>query len=63
MTEAEERLERAQALLDKIEELRLKLEGTEDPDQVIDVLQQLAEVAKQAEGEIAAAKRAADART
>ena len=44
------------------QELRLKLEQTEDPDAVIELLTELAEVAKQAEGEISAAKRAADAR-
>ena len=60
--EANERLERAEALLGRVEELRLKLEQTEDPDAVIELLTELAEVAKQAEGEISAAKRAADAR-
>ena len=62
MNEANERLERAEALLQRVEELRQKLEETEDPDAVIELLTELAEVAKQAEGEISAAKRAADAR-
>jgi hypothetical protein len=60
--EATERLERAEGLLERVEALRLRLEQTEDPDVVIDLLTELADVAKQAEGEITAAKRAADAR-
>ena len=60
--EAGERLERAEKLLERVELLRVRLEETEDPDQVIDLLTELAEVAKQAEVEIGAAKRAADAR-
>jgi len=62
MDEASKRLERAEELLERVEALRLRLEETEDPDAVIEVLTELAEVAKQAEGEIVAAKRAADAR-
>jgi hypothetical protein len=61
-TEAEERLRRTEALLARVDELRQKLEQTDEPDGAIEVLTELAEVAKQAEAEIAAARRAADAR-
>jgi hypothetical protein len=61
-SEAEERLKRTEALLARVDELRKKLEETDDPDGAIEVLTELAEVAKQAEAEIAAARRAADAR-
>ena len=61
-SEANERLERVEALLQRVEELRQKLEQTEYADAVIELLTELAEVAKQTEGEISAAKRAADAR-
>jgi hypothetical protein len=62
MEDAGKRLERAEELLERVEKLRVRLEETEDPDQVIELLTELAEVAKQAEVEIVAAKRAADAR-
>src|SRR5437867_122104 len=58
--EVNERLERAEALCERVEELRVKLEETEDPDALIELLTELSEVAKQAEGEISAAKRAAE---
>ena len=61
-SEAEERLKRTEALLARVDELRQKLEQTEDPNGAIEVLTELSEVAKQAEAEIAAARRAADAR-
>lgn len=60
-SEAEDRLRRTEALLARVDELRQKLETTDDPDGAIEVLTELAEVAKQAEAEIAAARRAADA--
>jgi cell division FtsZ-interacting protein ZapD len=63
LNEAANRLERAEALLEKVESLRQRLEQAEDPDTAIEVLTELAEVAKQAEAEVAAAKRAADARS
>jgi hypothetical protein len=60
---AEERLERAEDLLGKLEGARARLEATDDPEQAIEILSELAEIAKQVEAEISAAKREADAGT
>jgi hypothetical protein len=54
---AEEALQRAEDLLERLEKSRERLESTEDPDAAIDVLTELAEIAKQIEREIAEAKR------
>jgi hypothetical protein len=56
----EEALERAEGLLARLEEARQRLESTDDPEAVIDVLTELSEIAKQIEREIADAKRRAD---
>ena len=42
---AEESLNRAEDLLARLEQARTRLEGTDDPDQAIDILQELAELA------------------
>jgi exonuclease VII small subunit len=57
---SDEALKRAEDLLTRLEESRRKLESTSDPDEAIDVLQELAEIAKQVEAELARAKREAD---
>jgi exonuclease VII small subunit len=57
---SDEALKRAEDLLARLEESRRKLESTSDPDEAIDVLQELAEIAKQVEAELARAKREAD---
>jgi hypothetical protein len=57
---SDETLKRAEDLLTRLEESRRKLESTSDPDEAIDVLQELAEIAKQVEAELARAKREAD---
>jgi hypothetical protein len=54
---AEEALQRAEDLLERLEQSRERLESTDDPDAAIDVLTELAEIAKQIEREIAEAKR------
>jgi len=54
-------LKRAEALLDRLERSREKLEQTKDPDEAIEILGELAEIAKEVEGELARAKREADA--
>jgi hypothetical protein len=59
-SEPDEVLKRAEDLLARLEESRRKLESTTDPDEAIDVLQELAEIAKQVEAELAHAKREAD---
>jgi hypothetical protein len=58
---SEERLQRAEELLGRLEAARARLETTDDPDQALEILTELAEIAKQVEGEISAAKREADA--
>ena len=59
-TPAEDALKRAEELLERLEETRARLEATADPDQAIDVLTELAEIAKQVEVEIEQARREAD---
>ena len=60
-TPAEDALKRAEELLERLEETRARLESTADPDEAIDVLTELAEIAKQVEVEIEQARREADA--
>ncbi|HZP73119.1 MAG TPA: hypothetical protein VFA97_07050 [Gaiellaceae bacterium] len=57
---AEESLNRAEDLLARLEAARTRLEQTEDPDAAIEILQELAELAKEVEGELQRAKRAAE---
>jgi hypothetical protein len=57
-------LRRAEELLERLERTRAELEriaGADDPDAAIDVLAQLAEIAKEVEAELARARREADA--
>ena len=56
-TPAEDALRRAEDLLERLEQTRAKLEATSDPEQAIDVLAELAEIAKQVEVEIERARR------
>ena len=58
---AQDSLGRAEELLARLEAQREKLESTDDPDQAIEVLQELAELARQIEVELQAARRAAEA--
>jgi energy-converting hydrogenase A subunit M len=58
---AEESLRRAEDLLSRVEQARARLETTDDPDAALDVLADLAELAKQVEAEIQRAKRDAEA--
>jgi exonuclease VII small subunit len=57
---AEESLNKAEDLLARLEQARTRLEGTEDPEQAIDILQELAELAKEVEAELQRAKRSAE---
>ena len=57
---AEESLNNAEDLLARLEAARVRLDETEDPDQAIEILQELAELAKEVEGELQRAKRAAE---
>ena len=57
-------LKRAEELLERLEQARAQLEQIaegDDPDAAIDVLAQLAEIAKEVEAELARARREADA--
>ena len=58
---ADEALDRAEALLQKLEEARTKLESTDDPDEAIKVLQELAELAKEIEAQLQQARGDAEA--
>jgi hypothetical protein len=58
---AEDSLQRAEALLEKLEEARTRLEQTEDPEAAIEVLSELSEIAKEVEAELARARREAGA--
>jgi hypothetical protein len=58
---AEESLRRAEDLLEKLEAARSRLEATDDPDAAIEVLAELAELAREVEVELTRAKREADA--
>ena len=58
---AEDRLKHAEELLDRLEQTRSRLENTSDPDEAIEVLQELSEIAKAVESQLQQAKREADA--
>jgi exonuclease VII small subunit len=57
---AEERLKNAETLLDRLEQTRARLENTTDPDEAIEVLQELSEIAKEVESQLQQAKREAE---
>jgi exonuclease VII small subunit len=61
MTTTDDPLDNAENLLARLEAARAKLEATDDPDQAIEVLQELAELAKQIEAELQRARQAAEA--
>jgi hypothetical protein len=58
---AEDSLQRAEALLEKLDQARARLEQTEDPEAAIEVLSELSEIAKEVEAELARARREAGA--
>jgi exonuclease VII small subunit len=58
---ADESLDRAEELLARLEAARERLESTDDPEQAIEVLQELSDLAKQIEAELQAARRLAEA--
>lgn len=60
MSQADESLNKAEDLLARLESARGRLEQTQDPDQAIEILQELAELAKEVEAELQRAKRAAE---
>jgi hypothetical protein len=58
---AEDSLKRAEELLEKLEQARTRLEQTDDPEAAIEVLSELAEIAKEVEAELSRARREAGA--
>jgi len=57
---ADEALARTEDLLARLEAARARLDETEDPEQAIDILQELSELAKEVEAELQRARRAAE---
>jgi hypothetical protein len=57
---ADESLNNAENLLARLEAARARLDETQDPDQAIEILQELAELATEVEAELQRAKRAAE---
>jgi hypothetical protein len=57
---SEDSLSNAEDLLAQLEAARARLDATQDPDQAIEILQELAELAKEVEAELQRAKRAAE---
>jgi hypothetical protein len=58
---AEESLARAESLLERLDATRAKLGATDDPEQAIELLAELSDLAKEVQAEIERAKREADA--
>jgi exonuclease VII small subunit len=57
---ADESLTKAEELLARLETARARLESTDDPDQAIEVLQELADLAREIEAELQRARRATE---
>jgi exonuclease VII small subunit len=57
---ADESLSKAEDLLARLESARDRLDQTQDPDRAIEILQELADLAKDVEAELQRAKRAAE---
>lgn len=56
-TQEPESVSRLQDLLARLEKARAQLEATDDPEQAVDVLQSLADLAKEIQAEIERARR------
>ena len=61
MNGTDEALARAETLLERLEAVRAQLEASDDPERAIDILQELAEIARGIESELQQARRAAEA--
>jgi CRISPR/Cas system Type II protein with McrA/HNH and RuvC-like nuclease domain len=57
---AEESLHKVESLLDRLEAMRVRLEATDDPEQAIELLQELADLDKEVQAEIRRAREAAE---
>jgi hypothetical protein len=58
--EAEKALQRAEVLVERLEEARRRLESTQDAEAATEVLSELAEIAREIETELAEARRRAE---
>ena len=58
---SDDALQRAEELLARLEAARGRLEATDDPEQAIEILGELSELAKQVEAELQRARRQAGA--
>jgi exonuclease VII small subunit len=52
---------RLQELLEKVETARAQLEASNDPERAVEIIQELAELAKEVQAEVENARREADA--
>ena len=57
---SDESLANAENLLARLEQARTRLDQTEEPDQAIEILQELADLAREVEAELQRAQRAAE---
>ena len=57
---AEDSLKRVEELMTRLEQARARLEQTDDPQQAVEILSELSEIAKAVEAEIQRAKQGAD---
>jgi hypothetical protein len=57
---AEESLHKVESLLDRLEAMRVRLEETDDPEQAIELLQELADLDKEVQAELRRAREAAE---
>jgi hypothetical protein len=60
---ADQRLARAEELLDRLETVRARLEATDDPEEAIEIVTELSELAKSVHAELELAKRESDAQS
>jgi hypothetical protein len=58
---SEEALARAEQLLGRLEETRARLETTKDPERALEIMEELAQLAKDVQAELERAKRKTDA--
>ena len=58
---ADDSLTKAEDLLARLEAARQRLDETDDPEQAIEVLQELSDLAKEVEAELERARQAAEA--
>ena len=58
---AADSLRHAEALMERLEQTRARLEATSDPEVAIEILTELAEIARDVEAALTKAKREADA--